>query len=125
MSRAIVLCCFLIVGHYSFAQLSYSKFSVNTKMKDSFSFSKKWDYSWEVFKDDSTGTFTKNSDEPFQPGDTAHLFYTANCSTNVQGGYDIRYCDAEKHRNTITLTFADGLPAYGSQFYIYIESDSF
>jgi len=94
-------------------------------MKDTFSFAKKWDYSWEVFKDDSTGTFTKNSDEPLSPSDTSHLYYTANCQTNVQGGYDIRYCNAERHRNTITLTFSDGLPAYASEFYIYIKADSF
>jgi hypothetical protein len=94
-------------------------------MVDTFSFAKKWDYSWEVFKDDSTGTFTKNSDEPFLPSDTSHLYYTANCSTNVQGGYDIRYCYAEKHRNIVTLTFSDGLPAYASEFYIFIKADSF
>ncbi len=94
-------------------------------MEDTFSFSKKWDYSWEVFKDDSTGEFSRNDDRPLKPADTAHLFFTANCQTNVQGGYDIRYCNAEKHRNTITLTFSDGLPAYASEFYLYITADSF
>lgn len=94
-------------------------------MKDTFSFAKKWDYSWEVFKDDSTGEFTKNSSEPLVPGDTAHLYYTANCLTNVQGAYDIRYCFAKQRKGILTLTFADGLPAYGSSFYLHISGDSF
>ncbi len=94
-------------------------------MKDTFSFAKKWDYSWEVFKDDSTGEFTKNSSEPLLPVDTTHLFYTANCVTNIQGGYDIRYCFAEKNKGIILLTFSDGLPAYASEFYAYINGDSF
>lgn len=94
-------------------------------MKDTFSFAKKWDYSWEVFKDESTGEFTKNSSEPLVPEDTAHLYYTANCFTNVQGGYNIRYCFADQRRNVITLTIFDGLPAYASMFYFYISGDSF
>lgn len=36
-------------------------------MKDTISFAKIWDYSWEVFKDISTGAFTKNSSEHFLP----------------------------------------------------------
>ena len=51
-----------IGGQNSFAQAKYSKLSVDRKMKDTFSFSKQWDYSWEVFKDDSTSEFTRNDD---------------------------------------------------------------
>lgn len=94
-------------------------------MKDTFSFAKQWDYPWEVFKDESTGEFTRNDDQTLIPADTAHLFYTANCLTNVQGGYDIRYCFADQSKNTITLIFSDGLPAYASEFYFYIAGDSF
>ena len=117
---------FLIVGEQnSFAQAKYSKLSVDRKMKDTFSFAKQWDYSWEVFKDDSTGEFTRNDDQSLTPADTAHFFYTANCLTNIQGGYDIRYCFADQSKGIITLTFSDGLPAYASEFYFYIKGDSF
>ena len=114
-----------IVGQISNAQTKYSKVSFDRQMKDTFSFSKHWDYSWEVFKDDSTGEFTKNDDQPLTPADTAHLFYTANCFTNIQGGYDIRYCFADHNKGITTLTFSDGLPAYASEFFLYIKGDSF
>jgi len=116
----------LFVGaQNSIAQSKYSKLSVDRQMKDTFSFAKQWDYSWEVFKDDSTAEFTRNDDQSLTPADTAHLFYTANCFTNIQGGYDIRYCFADQSKDIITLTFSDGLPAYASKFYFYIKGDSF
>ena len=98
-----------------------SKITVDKNLKGNFSFTKKWDYPEGVFKDDSTGEFSTDG----SPLDTTHLFYTANCSTNVQGGYDIRYCYATKDKNKITLTFADGLPAYASEFYVHIDTANF
>jgi hypothetical protein len=98
-----------------------SNFTVDKNLEGDFSFTKKWDYPEGIFKDDSTGEFITDG----SPLDTTHLFFTANCSTNVQGGYDIRYCYAKKYKNKITLTFADGLPAYGSEFYIHINTSSF
>ena len=74
-----------------------------------------------VYKDDSTGKFFTLGD----PVDTTHLFFTANCSTNVQGGYEIRYCFADRIKDNIVLTFSDGLPAYASEYYSYITADSF
>jgi hypothetical protein len=112
-------------GRQSFAQAKYSRLSVDRQMKDTFAFASQWDYSWEVIKDDSTGEFTRNDGQSLKPADTSHLFYTANCLTNVQGGYDIRYCVAEESKGIITLTFSDGLPAYASEFYFYIRGDSF
>lgn len=114
-----------LTGRSSFAQTRYTKFLVDKKIKDTFSFAQKWDYSWEIYKNERTGEFTKNSDEPLTPEDTAHLSFTADCSTNVQGGYAIRYCSAVQNKSIITLTFADGLPAYASSFYIYISGDHF
>ncbi len=114
-----------IVGQISNAQTKYSKVSVDRQMKDTFSFAKQWDYSWEVFKDDSTGEFTRNDDQSLTPADTAHLFYTANCFTNIQGGYDIRYCFADHNKGIITLTFSDGLPAYASEFYSLCQGRQF
>jgi len=112
-------------GQNSFAQIKYSKLSVDRQIKDTFSFAKQWNYSWEVLKDDSTGEFARNDDQSLTPADTVHLFYTANCFTNVQGGYEIRYCFADQSKGIIKLTFSDGLPAYASEFYIYITGDSF
>ena len=122
----IISLVFLTVGTVnSFAQYKYSKFSVDRQMKDTFLFATQWDYSWDVFKDNSTGKFIRNDDQSLTPADTARLFYTANCLTNVQGGYHIRYCFADQSKGFITLTFSDGLPAYASKFYVYIKGDSF
>ncbi|HET6994967.1 MAG TPA: hypothetical protein VFI06_08290 [Chitinophagaceae bacterium] len=107
------------------AQVKYSRVNVDTQLKDTFSFDQEWDYAWDVFKDDSTGEFIKASDQPLTAADTTHLFFTAKCSTNVQGGYDIRYCYAKKESSDIVLTFSDGLPAYASEYYVYIKGDSF
>jgi hypothetical protein len=114
----------ILVGYHTYAQSKYSPIVIDKQIKDTFSFAKKWDYSWEVFKDERTGKFTKNNSEPLKRSDTAHLFFTANCSTNVQGGYNIRYCFAYKKNEIITLIFSDGLPAYASEFFIYIKGDS-
>lgn len=120
--------CFILLTTFRqsiIAQITYSQLLVDRHMKDTFLFANEWDYSWEVFKDDSTGKFTKNSSEPLIPADTAHLFYTARCLTNVQGGYNIRYCFANQRKGIITLLFSDGLPAYASQFYFYIKGENF
>lgn len=98
-----------------------SKITVDKNLKGEFSFTKKWDYPEGVFKDDSTGEFTTDGG----PLETTYLFYTANCSTNVQGGYNIRYCYATKANNKIILTFVDGLPAYASEFFVHIDTSSF
>lgn len=114
----------VFVVYMTSAQTKYSSVVINKQMKGSFSFEKKWDYSWEIFKDDKTGKFEKNNSKPLRRSDTAHLFFTANCSTNVQGGYNIRYCYANKRNKIIRLTISDGLPAYASEFYMYIKGDS-
>ncbi len=91
----------LIGGQNSNAQTIFSRVSVERKMKDTFSFAKQWDYSWEVFKDDSTGEFKRHDGQSITPADKAHLFYTANCLTNVQGGYNIQYCFADQGKDFI------------------------
>lgn len=102
-------------------QTKYSRINIDHQMKDTFSFVKKWDYSWIVVKDENTGSFEKFDGQPIKPADTAHIFHTASCSTNVQGGYDIRYCFAEEKSDSITLIFSDGLPAYASVFYFCLN----
>jgi hypothetical protein len=103
------------------AKQTVSKITVDKNLKGKFSFTKKWDYPVGIFKDENTGKFTTDGG----PFDTTHLFYTANCFTNVQGGYDIRYCEATEENNKITLTFADDLPAYANEFKVNINTSSF
>lgn len=102
---------------------SCSAISIDPQLKDSFSFTKKWDYAWDIIKDDD-GKLFRADGEKIKPADTAHLFFTANCHTNVQGGYNIRYCYASKKDDNIQLLFSDGLPAYASDFLVYIKKDS-
>jgi hypothetical protein len=111
----------LVGANNVFIKQVVSKITVNKHLKGDFSFTKKWDYPEGIFKEDSTGEFGTDG----SPLDTTHLFYTANCSTNLQGGYKIRYCYAKKFDHKITLTFADGLPAYASKFYVHIDSSDF
>lgn len=98
----------------------YAKIDIKAQPAGNFSFTKNWAYPWYIIKDEQTGTFTSNFNEPVKKEDTAHLFFTANCNTNVQGTYHIRYCTAEKIEDTVMLTFSDGMPAYASNFYIKI-----
>jgi len=114
----VLSCCCLL------AQAKRAKVVVDRQMRDTFSFTNQWAYYWMVMKDDD-GKFIKTDEEPVTAADTAHLHYTANCTTNVQGGYTIRYCYAQKSNNTLKLIFADGLPAYGSAFSCFIKRDSF
>lgn len=116
--------CILVIANCLPAQPIRNKVVVDRQMKDTFTFTKQWAYYWMVMKDDA-GKFTKTDGEVLTPADTAHLYFTANCITNIQGGYAIRYCYAQKRGNTIKLLFADGSPAYGNEFYCYIKHDSF
>jgi hypothetical protein len=105
----------------SFGQTKYSRARIDEEFKDTFSFVDEWDYPAGVYKDESTGEFSTLGD----PLDTTHLFFTANCVTNVQGGYQVRYCFANKNKDNIVLTISDGLPAYASKYYVYIKGDTF
>lgn len=120
----IALTLLTIVGQNSFAQNKYSKLSVDRQMKDTFSFANQWDYDWDIFKDDD-GKFSAADGRKIKGKDTTHFYFTTNSVTNIQGGYTIRYCFAKKINDTIALIFSDGLPAYASEFYIYICGDSF
>ncbi|MES2847854.1 MAG: hypothetical protein V4685_02275 [Bacteroidota bacterium] len=97
---------------------------VDKNFRDTFSFIKEWEYPDYTFKNDD-GNFQIDEDRAIKAEDTTHLFFTARCTTNVQGGYDIRYCYAEKNDTLLKLTFKDGLPAYASEFYVYIDTGIF
>ncbi len=88
------------------------------------SFTKNWAYPWIVVKLDN-GKFSKVEEGNITAADTTHLYFTANCQTNVQGGYKLRYCYATKKGAVITLNFADGQPGYASEFDVDILKDKF
>ncbi len=121
LSLLFASCLFVQIA---FTQSKLSLVQVDPKMKDSFSFAQNWDYDWDIFRY-GNGKFSAVDGRKIKAEDTAHLYFTANCSTNVQGGYTIRYCYADKIGNTLRLTFSDGLPAYASVFYVYVIRDSF
>lgn len=94
------------------------------KEPGAFGFTKKWAYPSNVLKDEN-GKLTKTEDGKLKTGDTLHQYFTANCKTNVQGGYHIRYCNASKTTHHIKLNLSDGFPAYASAYEIYITGNKF
>lgn len=92
--------------------------------KDGFPFSKEWAYPWYITRDDK-GNFEHAMGEPVTAADTAHLYFTAGCETNIQGVYTIRYCYASMERDTLKLLFEDGMPAYASSFEVKVYKDNF
>jgi hypothetical protein len=109
----------------TFAQRKYSKITFDRNLKDTFSFVNHWDYPENIIKDESTGQLSRDDDKPFKSSDTAHLYFTANCETNVQGGFNVRYCFATRNKETIILKFFDEQGDFASEFYAYIKGDSF
>ena len=102
----------------------YYPIIIKKEPNKAFSFTKKWDYPSDVTKDDK-GRWEKADGDTIKKQDTAHLYFTANCKTNVQGGYRIRYCKIVKTAQNIILTFSDGLPAYASSFVVSIKKQKF
>ncbi|WP_157976924.1 hypothetical protein [Taibaiella helva] len=96
----------------------------NILPKDGFPFSKEWVYPWYISKNDE-GRFEHAMGEPIQAEDTAHLYFTASCETNIQGVYTFRYCYASMSRDTLKLLFEDGMPAYASSFEVSVYQNEF
>jgi hypothetical protein len=88
------------------------------------SFTKHWAYPYYVIRHND-GSFENTEGGGIKAADTAHLYFTANCTTNVQGGYTVRYSAASKKEGNIILNFADGLPAYGSEYNVIISNKGF
>jgi hypothetical protein len=125
MRLTLLLPFFICLMLSAFTQQRYSsKFLVDTKFKDTFSFAGKWHYPWHTLKWDD-GRFSSGLSDSISAADTMHMYYTANCRTNVQGGYQIKYCYASRDGSEMVLTFSDGLPAYASEFRVHIKNDSF
>ena len=120
-----LLFCLFIHGSKSFAQTSQHNSVTNSREPDYvFTFTQNWAYPWNITKDDN-GRFSKIEDGKITSKDTVHLYFTANCKTNVQGGYSIGYCYATKEAGNIKLNFSDGLPAYPSEYDVTIERNRF
>lgn len=125
MRISLLILIFACCQMNSYSQICYRTIAtIDKKFKDTFSFHRQWGYAWDVIKDDN-GSFSKATEGEVSAADTAHLYYTANCTTNVQGGYNIRYCFAERGDNEIVLTFSDGFPAYASQFRFHMVAGTF
>jgi hypothetical protein len=101
-----------------------SKITIDNNFIDTFSFINQWDYPAYTIKNDR-GHFSIDEDREMTPQDTAHLYFTAKCKTNVQGGYDVRYSYAKIDKGELVLTFVDGAPAYNSEFYVHINDTNF
>ncbi len=112
----LALCLLVFTGREAKAQEKfYAPVTIDENPKTHFAFTKNWAYPWYMSKDDN-GKLIKNIDGKITKADKAHLYFTADCKTDVQGGYSIRYCHATRKNGTVTLVFEDGLPAYAGVF---------
>lgn len=84
----------------------------------------KWDYPWYVIPNDD-GTFENTLGDSISKEDTLHLTHTAASVSSHQGEHNIRYCFAQKKGKEILLHFEDGLPAYGTTYFIRINGKKF
>jgi len=120
----LLLCCGLAEQSAVAQSSSGVIIIIGKEPKDSLKFTNNWAYPWWVTKDND-GRFHKNTDGKITKKDTSHLYFTAHCKTSVQGGYDIRYCYAERKANGVSLSFQDGEPAYASEFNVSISNGKF
>jgi hypothetical protein len=79
----------MLHGLAATAQQSFIPVIFSKEPKGVFSFEKEWAYPWYIIKDDK-GMFAKVLAGKITKEDTAHSYFTANCKTNVQGGYSLR-----------------------------------
>jgi hypothetical protein len=125
VKRLLVYLSWMLIASSSLAQSkTYTTVTIRKISGTRLTFTKKWAYPWNIikvkddkFEDIESGKTIKS--------EVAHLYLTADCQTDVQGGYSVRYCYASKYKDTIRLNFADGLPAYANEFNIYIENGRF
>ena len=115
----------LIVSSNTFAQKPhYTPVTIEKEPSGKFEFTGNWAYRWDVLKD-SNGKFSSSEAKKISAKDTSHLYFTANCKTNVQGGYTIRYCYITKNQEGVTLSFTDGAPAYASEYKVIVKNGRF
>lgn len=92
--------------------------------KEDFGFTKQWSYPWYIIKNED-GSFENTMGETVTAEDTAHIYFTSTCYTNLQGGYPIRHCRAVFKNDTLKIALQDGMPAYASTFNIYVHKGRF
>ncbi|MDR3696593.1 hypothetical protein [Mucilaginibacter sp.] len=117
-------CCSFITHAVSGQHLFYPVIVVKKAPEGVFSFNKKWGYPEGIIKHDN-GKFEKTDGEKLEAADTAHMYFTANCKTNVQGGYIVKYCYATRKRGNISLNFSGGMPAYANEFHLILKNKAF
>jgi len=122
--RSFFLLALLIAGSSAAHSQSIVDFPVTTGhiAIAKLSFSKHWAYPWYVIKHPN-GKFENTLGGDIKKADTAHLYFTANCQTNVMGGYKLRYCFSNRSAKGIRLKFADGSPAYEKEYLVYIKNN--
>lgn len=100
------------------------KIAVAKEPPEAFAFTKHWDYAWYMVRT-GNGKFENTEGDTIAAKDTAHLYFTANCRTSVQGGYKIRYCSANRTGNKTEIIFSDGLPGYANEYRLEIIGNQF
>ena len=93
---------------------------VKNFLDKNFTFTKKWNYLNGDYKD-ANGKFYTDGSKLYK----TYIHYTANCKTNIQGGFTFKNCHALKSKKNITLLFVDGLAAYGSWFRVTLNKLTF
>lgn len=123
--KSLFLFAFIIAGTFIANAQSKVYFPVKTENIPAakLNFSKHWAYPWYVIKHPN-GKFENTLGGNIKKADTAHLYFTANCQTNVMGGYKLRYCFANRNADGIRLKFADCSPGYENEFTVYIAKNT-
>jgi hypothetical protein len=123
--RFIVLLLVFTCNKVNAQEKIYTPIVIGETLKTNFAFTRNWAYPWYMTRD-KKGNLHKNTEGKITKSDKAHLYFTANCKTDVQGGYSIRYCYANKLSDTlITLDFRDGGPAYFASFKASMKNGKF
>lgn len=118
------------IGHDISGQVTTHKrlvsfVTIDKYFKDTLTFNKKWDYPWYIVVDDDGGNMENTLGGTLTGTDTARLYHTANCWTNHQGIQEVRYCDANLSKDTISLLFQPELPAYESAVSVFVKDNFF
>jgi len=123
--KILFLCASCNLANNAFAQSRFAqKVVVQAVPADSLAFTSGWGYHWYMIKQGDV-TFENTNGTKLKAEDTAHLYFTSHCETNVQGGYAVQYCYASIKKGVIKLNFLDGMPTYSSQYNVFIKGDSF
>lgn len=102
----------------------YHTYQVDPNMPDTFTFPLRWDYPWWTIRNDD-GSFENTAGNAISAQDTAHLYFTADCTSDHQGEHAVQYGYAKIEEDLLTLSFRGGEPAYFDRYFIYIKKNEF